>query len=93
MDLRESAYKSIDCIVLSVFKKAVERNPRSLATHLSLAAAYSWLGKMEEAQEAASQVLKLNPNFSLEDFAKAQPNKHEEDRIFGMDALRKAGLK
>jgi len=55
--------------------------------------AYSSLGKMEEAHEAASQVLKLNPNFSLEDFAKAQVNKDEEDRVFGMDALRKAGLK
>jgi len=53
---------------------------------LSLAMAYSSLGKMEEAHEAASQVLKLNPNFSLEDFAKAQVNKDEEDRVFGMDA-------
>ena len=78
---------------IAVCKKAVERNPRSVATHIVLAMAYSSLGKMEEAHEAASQVLKLNPNFSLEDFAKAQPNKHEEDRIFGMDALRKAGLK
>ena len=78
---------------IAVCKKAVERNPRSVATHIVLAMAYSSLGKMEEAHEAASQVLKLNPNFSLEDFAKAQPNKHEEDRVFGMDALRKAGLK
>ena len=78
---------------IAVCKKAVERNPRSVATHIVLAMAYSSLGKMEEAHEAASQVLKLNPNFSLEDFSKAQPNKHEEDRVFGMDALRKAGLK
>jgi adenylate cyclase len=78
---------------ISTCKKAVEKNPRDLAAYITLAMAYSSLGKMEEAHEAVSQVLKLSPNFSLEHFAKAQPYKYEEDRVFMLEALRKAGLK
>jgi hypothetical protein len=35
----------------------------------------------------------VSPNFSVEHFAKALPFKHEEDRVFMVDALRKASLK
>jgi hypothetical protein len=55
--------------------------------------AYSSSDKMDEARTAASDVLKVSPNFSVEHFAKALPFKHEEDRVFMVDALRKAGLK
>jgi hypothetical protein len=48
---------------------------------------------MEEAKAAASEALKLSPNFSVKYFAKALPYKNEEDRVFMADALRKAGLK
>ena len=74
-------------------KKALEQNPSHLASHVTLAMAYSELGKMEEAGEAASEVLKISPNFSLKDFEKALPYKHEEDRVSMINALRKAGLK
>jgi adenylate cyclase len=78
---------------ISACKKALELNPRMLSAHITLAMAYSSLGKMKEASEAASKVLRLSPNFSVEHFAKALPYKHEEDRVFMADALRKAGLK
>jgi adenylate cyclase len=78
---------------ISACKKALQKNPKSLAAHLTLAMAYSSLDKMEEAHAAASDVLKISPNFSVEHFAKALPYKYEEDRVFMADALRKAGLK
>ncbi len=78
---------------ISVSKKALERLPKALPVHITLAMAYSSLNMMEEARAAASDVLKINPNFSLEHFAKAQPYKYEEDRDHIIDALRKAGLK
>ena len=77
---------------LSVSMKALERLPKALAVHLNLTMAYSSLNMMEEARAAASNVLKISPNFSLEPFAKAQPYKYEEDRDHIIDALRKAGL-
>jgi len=78
---------------ISACRKALEDNFGNLGAHLTLAVAYSSSGKMEEARAAASDVLKVSPNFSVEHFAKALPSKHEEDRVFVVDALRKAGLK
>jgi len=78
---------------ISICKKAVERNFRNLPAHLTLAMAYSASDKMDEARGAASDVLKVNPNFSVEDYSKALPFKNEADRNFMADVLRKAGLK
>jgi len=78
---------------ISACKKALEGNFRNLSAHLTLAMAYSSSDKMDEARAAASDVLKVSPNFSVEHFAQALPFKHEEDRVFVADALRKAGLK
>jgi adenylate cyclase len=78
---------------ISVCNKALEGNFRNLAAHLTLAMAYSSSDKMDEARAAASDVLRISPNFSVEHFAKALPFKNEADRDFMADALRKAGLK
>jgi hypothetical protein len=51
-----------------------------------MAVVYSWSGRDEQAQAQALEVLRINPDFSLERFAKrASPRLTE--------ALRKAGLK
>jgi adenylate cyclase len=78
---------------ISACKKALQKNSRILSGHITLAMAYSSSDKMEEAHAAASDVLRINPNFSVEHFAKALPFKHEEDRVLMVEALRKAGLK
>jgi adenylate cyclase len=74
-------------------KKVVGMHPRNMPAWLVLTMAYSSLDRMEEARAAASEVLKLNPNFSVEPFAKAMPYKIEENRKIMADALRKAGMK
>jgi adenylate cyclase len=78
---------------ISASKKALEHIPRALSAHINLAMAYSSLNKMDEARLEASEVLKLSPNFSVEQFANVLPFKFEDDRAFMADALRKAGLK
>jgi adenylate cyclase len=78
---------------ISACKKALEGHFRNLPAHLTLAMAYSSSDKMDEARAAASDVLKVSPNFPLENFAKALPFKNEQDRVFMVDALCKAGLK
>jgi len=78
---------------ISACNKALELHPKQFSAHVTLAMAYSSSDKMDQAREAASNVLRINPNFSVEHFAKALPYKHEEDRVFMIDALRKAGLK
>jgi adenylate cyclase len=67
-------------------EKAVRQAPDSLLARIMMTAVYSWSGRDEEARAEAAEVLRINPNFSLEKFAK----KAGPDLV---SALRKAGLK
>jgi len=71
------------------FKKALQDAPDNLFAHLGLAGTYGLMGREEEARAEAAEVLRINPKFSLDNFAKIVP-KDQSDFI---NALRKAGLK
>jgi len=66
-------------------KKAIRQEPDSLFAHIMMTVVYSWSGR-DDARAEAAEVLRINPNFSLERFAKRATPKL-------VDALRKAGLK
>jgi TolB-like protein/class 3 adenylate cyclase/cytochrome c-type biogenesis protein CcmH/NrfG len=67
-------------------EKAVHQAPDSLWARIMMTVVYSWSGRDEEARAEAAEVLRINPNFSLEKFVKrANPRM--------VSALRKAGLK
>ena len=74
-------------------KKAVERDPENQHIYLCLAFACIFAGREEEARAAAAEVLRINPAFSIEQYARLRPhvNKSQIDRM--IDAWRKAGLK
>jgi adenylate cyclase len=78
---------------ISAYKKAIQIAPDNLIAHLQLAATYSLMGQEGEARLEAAEVLRINPKFSLDYYAKVVPIKDQsaKDRIIG--ALRKAGLK
>jgi len=77
---------------IAMLKKAIKRAPDYELAHLSLATIYINLGREEEARAEAAEVLRINPKFTLERFAKRSLiNKAELERL--IDALRKAGLK
>jgi len=78
---------------ISAYKKAIQIAPNNLTAHLGLAATYSLVGREEEARAEAAEVLRINPKFSLDYYAKyaAFSSQSAKDRIIG--ALRKAGLK
>jgi TolB-like protein/cytochrome c-type biogenesis protein CcmH/NrfG len=78
---------------IEALRKSLGIKPRNLAAWITLVMAYSSLDRMEEARAAAAEVLKLNPNFSVEPFSKAMPYKNPETAKFMVDALRKAGMK
>lgn len=61
--------------------------------HLNLAAAYSELGKEAEARAEIAEVLRLNPQFSLEVHKERAPIKDPAMLERHIAALRKAGLK
>jgi hypothetical protein len=49
----------------SLFLNVIERNAHFLVAHLTLAAIYGNLGRIEDAQWEVSEILALQPDFSL----------------------------
>jgi adenylate cyclase len=74
-------------------KQYLSRYPNILGAHLTLAAVYSELGKEAEARAEATEVLRLNPQFSLEVRQQRVPIKDPAALERYIAALRKAGLK
>ena len=78
---------------ITQYKKALRVAPNNIMAHLGLAGTYSLLGRDEEARAEAAEVIRINPKFSLESFAKTLPFKNQAQIDRYVEALRKAGLK
>jgi TolB-like protein/DNA-binding winged helix-turn-helix (wHTH) protein/Tfp pilus assembly protein PilF len=78
---------------VALYLRMLQQFPNSLGFHLQLADIYSQLGRETEAQAAATEVLRLNPQFSLEVHKERVPLKDPAMLERHIAALRKAGLK
>jgi adenylate cyclase len=79
---------------IAAYKEVTQHEPDYLPGHLGLAATYILAGKESEARAEAAEAIRINPNFSLKQFANSHPMKNRTDlmdRYIG--PLRKAGLK
>ena len=74
-------------------KEALKQTTNNILIYLQLTAAYSMMGHEEEARAAAVEVMKINPKFTLERYAKTLYFKNKTDTDRTIEALRKAGLK
>ena len=74
-------------------KKAIHIQPNNQIAHAFLAVAYSLGGREEDAQLVAKEVLRINPKFSVDYWAKTIPYKNPGDRELMISGLLKAGLK
>ena len=74
-------------------KSALSGSPVDLELHVPLAVAYSELGKEAEARAEGTEVLRLNPNFSLEVHRQRMPIKDPAVLERHLAALHNAGLK
>jgi adenylate cyclase len=73
-------------------KKALQREPNTQFAYINMAISYIRLGQEKAAQAAAAEILRINPKFSLDRYAKILPfPRPVADRI--VEDLRKAGLK
>jgi adenylate cyclase len=77
---------------VSAYKKAIQRAPNNLWSHIMLTATYSMMGREKEARAEAAEVLRIEPKFSPDFFAKRTMMK-EQSRDKVVIALRKVGLK
>jgi len=76
-----------------IFKKLLQKLPDHLVGQLGLTATYSMMGRDQDARAQAKEVLRIDPNFSVDSYSKRHGYKNKDDWNRHMDALRKAGLK
>ncbi len=79
----------------TAYKQVILRSPDHLFAHLGLSSVYIRMGREKEARTEAAEVLRINPKFTLDNYAKAAasyfPDQSALDLYIG--SLRKAGLK
>jgi adenylate cyclase len=78
---------------VSAFKKVIQRSSNHITVHLGLAATYIMMDREKEARAEAAEVLRIDPTFSLDRFAKVYPYKDRSVTDNLINACRKAGLK
>ena len=77
---------------IELVNKCLTENPNNLQALLILAACYSFLNQTEDANKAAKEILRINPNFSTVNYVTTLPYINQDVVDGYIDALRKAGL-
>ncbi|PBB38453.1 adenylate/guanylate cyclase domain-containing protein [Mesorhizobium sp. WSM3868] len=92
-------FQALASFQLGRYEEAVDlllqRLARNVVTDVSralLAASYGHLGRFAEAREAWQEVLRVNPDYSLDYRRKVLPYKNPADFELIVDGLRKAGI-
>jgi adenylate cyclase len=78
---------------IEALKKTLKHNPDLLPPHILLAIIYSELNREDEARAEVAEILRINPNFSLEGWRQRRPYKDQAELERNLNALHKAGLK
>jgi adenylate cyclase len=73
-------------------RECISRQPSQQWPHVTLACAYAQSGQPEEARAAAAQVLRINPDFTIESSKRTRVYKDPKDLEHYIDGMRKAGL-
>jgi adenylate cyclase len=73
-------------------EEGLRRAPDGMIVHFMATTVFSACGKEKEARKTAKELLRINPKFSAESFAKRLPQIHQKDKDRITEALRKAGL-
>jgi adenylate cyclase len=78
---------------IASYKKAISIEPANLIAHVVLTIAYALDGRDMEAHAEAEEVLRMDPKFSVERYAKTLTFMNPASRDLSVEALCKAGLK
>ncbi len=77
---------------ITAFETVIEKNAHFPGAHLTLASLYGNMGKNQDAEWQAAQILGLRPEFSLREEKRRVPYKTSADLEYYISGLRKAGL-
>jgi len=86
-------FQTGDCKeAIAMCEKGIKREPDNLVGRVTIAAVYGACGRGAEARKEATEVLRINPKFTVESFMGNTPYKNPSDRDRIAQGLRKAGL-
>jgi adenylate cyclase len=78
---------------IAACQEAIRRQSNNVIAHLVLCSSYTMVGREDDARAEAVEVMRIDPKFSLERFAKVRPHIDPDNTARFVDSLRKAGLK
>ena len=74
-------------------RQSLQREPNDMLSHLTLAATFVEMEKMEEARAEITEVLRIDPRYTVEHVPRSFPWKDQAEIDRLIDSLHKAGLK
>jgi len=77
---------------IAVFEEGIKRSPDHLALHAGLASTFAELSREGDAQKSVSEILRLDPDFSIKKYMKGLSYREPADMARFEDGLHKAGL-
>ena len=77
---------------VEAFRESLKRESTYLAPHVNLASTLGELERLDEAQEAAREVLRMSPKFSISEYMDGVSYRYPQDAQRVAEGLRKAGL-
>jgi len=89
-----TAYRSLQKYedAITACESMIHMNPNSLPPYINLASCHSLLNQMDKARQAVTDILRIDPQYSIGQFALTMPFKDKEELELYLEALRKAGL-
>ena len=77
---------------VACYRESLKRETGYLAAYVNLTSALGELGRLDEARDAAGEVLREEPGFSISAYAKGLAYRNPGDSQRIVDGLRRAGL-
>jgi adenylate cyclase len=77
---------------IATLKRVITHNPDHVTGHYMLAVIYAEIGRLPEAKEEAREILRISPNYSIENVRARTPYQDPKTIERIVDALSKAGL-
>jgi adenylate cyclase len=77
---------------IPICKTVLQKQPDQVFAQIFLAIAYISTGREQEARAEATEILRVNPQFSWERLARGLPRKNQDEMKRRGELLRKAGL-
>jgi len=77
---------------IETYEKSINIQPDNLHAHIGLAATYGLLGLEKKAKASGLEILKIDPEYTIEQLIKVAPLKNQDEVERYCTGLRKAGL-